>query len=184
MKKIFLVFLVSCAFALNMTIDMQTKTLGNGLKVVVLPDHRSPLAWFQIWYDVGSSDEHNGLTGISHALEHMMFKGTKKHGPGQLTKLVDLNGGSHNAFTSRDYTCYWEKLPSDKLELGFELESDRMKNLVLTEKDFVSEQKVILEERRMRIDDNPISLTNEQFSAALKLATPYQDPVIGWERDI
>ncbi|MBT4804362.1 MAG: insulinase family protein [Legionellales bacterium] len=164
--------------------DISDFTLDNGLRVYVLEDHRTPLAWFQIWYNVGSSDEVNGLTGISHALEHMMFKGTSKYGPGKIWQIVSEDGGMQNAFTSNDYTCYWQQLPANKIETSFDIESDRMQNLVLTEPDFKKERQVILEERRMRTEDNPNGLAYEQFTAALKLATPYQDPVIGWQRDI
>jgi zinc protease len=164
--------------------DISDFSLDNGLRIYVLEDHRTPLAWFQIWYNVGSSDEVNGLTGISHALEHMMFKGTSKYGPGKIDQIISENGGVQNAFTSSDYTCYWQRLPANKIETSFDIESDRMKNLILTEPDFKKERQVILEERRMRTEDNPDGLAYEQFVATLKLATPYQNPVIGWQRDI
>ena len=183
-KLFFLLALSSLASALDLGSHISSKQFDNGLKVFVVEDHRAPLSWFQIWYNVGSSDENTGLTGISHALEHMMFKGTKNNPTGKIVEIVDENGGSQNAFTSRDYTCYWQMFPSDKLELSFQLESDRMQNLVLSEKDFISEKKVILEERKMRVDDNPNGLANEQYMASLALATPYQNPVIGWQRDI
>ena len=183
-KTLLLLMLTASVFSFGDDKNITSKELSNGLKVYVIEDHRAPLAWFQIWYNVGSSDEHVGLTGISHALEHMMFKGTPNYPAGKIIKIVDENGGSQNAFTSRDYTCYWQKFPVSKLNLSFEIESDRMKNLILTEKDFINEKKVILEERRMRIDDNPEGIAFEQFMATLALATPYQNPVIGWQRDI
>ena len=176
---------MSNAFAMDLDDKhISSKKLDNGLRVYVIEDNRAPLSWFQIWYNVGSSDEDPGLTGISHALEHMMFKGTPKYPSGKIIGLVDENGGSQNAFTSRDYTCYWQKFPKNKLELSFEIESDRMQNLILKENDFIAEKAVILEERRMRIEDNPNSLAYEQFMATLAVATPYQNPVIGWQRDI
>ena len=186
MRKIFLLlFIVSNVFAIDLDDKhITSKKLDNGLSIYVIEDKRAPLSWFQIWYNVGSSDEDSGMTGISHALEHMMFKGTPKYPSGKIVGIVDENGGSQNAFTSRDYTCYWQKFPTNKLELSFEIESDRMQNLVLQEKDFIAEKAVILEERRMRTDDNPNSLAYEQFMATLAVATPYQNPVIGWQRDI
>ena len=149
-----------------------------------MPDHRAPLAWFQIWYKVGSSDETLGKTGLAHALEHMMFKGTDKYPKGKIWELVSGNGGSQNAFTSYDYTCYWQQWPKDKLELSFDIESDRMQNLNFSAAEFQKEQQVILEERRMRTEDSPTGLAYEQFMAAANIATNYQNPVIGWARDI
>ena len=159
-------------------------TLDNGLALYVVEDHRTPLAWFQIWYKVGSSDETTGLTGIAHALEHMMFKGTDKYKDGAIWRLVKEHGGIQNAFTSRDYTCYWQRFPSDQIALSFDIESDRMQHLQVNREAFKKEQQVITEERRMRVEDNPFALANEQFAAALMVATPYQHPVIGWQRDI
>lgn len=164
--------------------DIKHFILKNGISLYVISDHRTPLAWFQIWYNVGSADETNGITGISHALEHMMFKGTQKYTDGSIAKIVSDNGGEQNAFTSRDYTCYWQRFPTDKIELSFDIESDRMQNLILRDDDFDKEKQVILEERKMRVDNNPDMLNYEQFAAAMFLAAPYQEPVIGWQRDI
>jgi zinc protease len=182
---IFLVLLLSTKLFAQTTVDNITQhTLKNGLQVVVLPDHRAPLAWFQIWYKVGSSDETLGKTGIAHALEHMMFKGTTKYPKGKIWELVSGNGGSQNAFTSYDYTCYWQQWPKDKLELSFDIESDRMQNLIFSTDEFKKERQVILEERRMRTEDSPQGLAYEQFMAAANQASNYQNPVIGWARDI
>lgn len=181
---LFLLVLISTQLFAQTTDNITTKTLKNGLQVVVVTDHRAPLAWFQIWYKVGSSDETLGKTGLAHALEHMMFKGTTKYPKGKIWEIVSGNGGSQNAFTSYDYTCYWQMWPKDKIELSFDIESDRMKNLTFSAEEFAKERQVILEERRMRTEDSPRGLAYEQFMAAANLATNYQNPVIGWERDI
>jgi zinc protease len=118
----------------------------------------------QVWYRVGASYEHDGITGISHVLEHMMFKGTKNHAPGEFSRIISENGGSQNAFTSDDYTAYYQKLEKSRLPVSFELEADRMRNLELTDEEFQKEIKVVMEERRMRTDDKPTSYTYEQFS--------------------
>lgn len=184
-KLILLVLLLSTKLLAQTTTNNITEhKLKNGLQVIVMPDHKAPLAWFQIWYKVGSSDETLGKTGIAHALEHMMFKGTTKHPKGKIWELISGNGGSQNAFTSNDYTCYWQQLPKDKIELSFDIESDRMQNLTFSSAEFKKEQQVILEERRMRTDDSPRGLAYEQFMAAANLASNYQNPVIGWARDI
>lgn len=180
----FLGLLVTAGYAESAANPTSHYTLDNGLQLYVVEDHRAPLAWFQIWYKVGSSDEKTGLTGIAHALEHMMFKGTDKYQDGAIWRLVKENGGVQNAFTSRDYTCYWQRFPTDKIALSFDIESDRMQHLTVHSQAFEKEQQVITEERRMRVEDNPFALANEQFSAALMVATPYQHPIIGWQRDI
>jgi len=159
-------------------------TLDNGLKLIVKEDHRAPVVVSQIWYRVGSSYEYNGLTGVSHQLEHMMFKGTKTHGPNVFSQRIARLGGKENAFTGRDYTAYFQRLEKRHLAVSFELESDRMKNLLLDEQEFIKERKVITEERRMRTDDKPTSLTYEQFAATAFMNSPYHHPVIGWMEDI
>lgn len=159
-------------------------TLDNGLKVIVKEDHRAPVAVSMIWYDVGSSDEPGGITGVSHALEHIMFKGTEQYPLGVFSKTIASLGGQENAFTSHDYTAYFEKIAADKLETSFKLEADRMQNLLLDPQEFKREIKVIQEERRMRTDDNPQGLTFERFLATAHLAAPYQHPVIGWMSDL
>ncbi|MGE5241429.1 MAG: M16 family metallopeptidase, partial [Bacteroidota bacterium] len=133
----------------------QETTLANGLRVVVKEDHRSPVVVSQVWYKVGSQDEPKGLTGISHVLEHMMFKGTAKHGPNEFSRIIAENGGRENAFTSYDYTAYFQMLEKSRLAVAFELEADRMHNLTLAEPEFRKEIKVVMEERRLRTDDQP-----------------------------
>ncbi|MCP0914590.1 MULTISPECIES: M16 family metallopeptidase [Legionella] len=162
----------------------QQFTLDNGLKVVVKEDHRAPVAVAMIWYNVGSADEPGGITGISHALEHLMFKGTEKFPLGVFSKTIAALGGQENAFTNNDYTAYFEKIATPHLKTSFELEADRMQNLLLDKEEFGKEIKVIQEERRLRTDDNPQALTFERFMAAAHLASPYHHPVIGWMSDL
>ncbi len=158
--------------------------LKNGLKLIVKEDHRAPVVVSMVWYKVGGAYEPLGLTGISHVLEHMMFKGTNKYGPGVVTRMVAENGGQENAFTSSDYTAYYQELSADKLPLSFKIESDRMHNLSLTEKEYSKEIKVVMEERYMRVDDSPQGLTFERFKAGAFVANPYHNPVIGWQEDL
>ena len=158
--------------------------LDNGLKLIVQEDHRAHVAVVQIWYRVGSSYEHDGITGVSHALEHMMFKGTKRLGPGKFSAMVAAHGGRQNAFTSADYTAYYEEWSADNVELSFDLEADRMRNLVIDDAEFKKEINVVLEERRLRTDDSPESLAMEAAQAVAYLTSPYRYPVIGWEADI
>jgi zinc protease len=143
------------------------RTLANGLKVIIKEDHRAPVVVQQVWYKVGSMDESTGTTGVAHALEHMMFKGTKTVPAGEFSKRIAAAGGSENAFTSTDYTAYFQQLDVSKLPLAMQLESDRMHNLNLTEKEFGKEIKVVMEERRMRTDDDPQSLMNEILMATI-----------------
>ena len=158
--------------------------LDNGLKVIVKEDHRAPVVISQVWYKVGSSYEHNGITGVSHVLEHMMFKGTEKHAPGEFSRIISENGGSENAFTGRDYTAYFQQLEKSRLEVSFEMESDRMRNLKLRDEEFAKEVRVVMEERRLRTEDNPQSLTYEQFASTAFVNNPYSNPVIGWMNDL
>ncbi len=158
--------------------------LDNGMKILVKQDKRAPVAVIQVWYKIGTSYEHEGITGLSHALEHMMFKGTKKHKSGEFEKLVSAIGARNNAFTSQDYTAYYEVLASDKLEAAMEIEADRMRNLVFDPEEFKKEIEVVKEERRWRTDDKPSSLTREQFNAVAFLNSPYRAPVIGWMVDL
>jgi zinc protease len=159
-------------------------TLDNGLKILVRQDSRAPIAVLQLWYRVGTSYEHEGITGLSHALEHMMFKGTKNRASGEFENILAVNGATNNAFTSQDYTAYYEVLANDRLEVAMELEADRMSNLVLDGKEFAKEIEVVKEERRWRTDDKPTSLTREQFNATAFLNSPYRSPVIGWMVDL
>jgi zinc protease len=158
--------------------------LDNGLELIVQEDHRAPVAVVQIWYRVGSSYEHDGITGVSHALEHMMFKRTKTLGTGEFSEIVAAKGGRENAFTSTDYTAYFQQWSADNVELSFELEAERMHNLVIEDDEFAKEINVVLEERRLRTDDNPQSLAIETSRAAAFQTSPYRYPVIGWEADI
>jgi len=152
--------------------------------VVLKEEHKAPVISFQVWYKVGSRNEQIGRTGLSHMLEHMMFKGTARHGVGEYSRIVARNGGTENAFTSRDYTAYFANWSPEHLPLSVELESDRMANLALDPKQFTLEREVVREERRMRTDDNPIMATVEQMYAAAYMAHPYGIPVIGWMTDI
>ena len=160
------------------------RQLGNGLRILVKPDHRAPILTSQIWYRIGSSYEHSGITGISHLLEHMMFQGTETHPPGDYSRIVAENGGEENAFTGRDYTAYYQNLASDRLEISFALEADRMRHLTLGQGEFTKELEVVKEERRMRTDDDPQSLTEERFMAAAFDVSTYHHPVIGWPGDL
>jgi len=158
--------------------------LDNGLKLIVSEDHRAPIAVVQIWYKIGSSFEYDGITGVSHALEHMMFKGTEKVPPGKFSEIVSAHGGNENAFTSTDYTAYFQTWSADNVELSFQLEADRMRNLLLAESEFKNEIRVVLEERRLRTDDNPRALLGETARAVAYQTSPYRQPVIGWAADL
>ena len=160
------------------------RTLSNGLKVIVKEDHRAPVVVQQIWYKAGSMDEKTGTTGIAHVLEHMMFKGTHKVPAGEFSKRIAAAGGRENAFTSRDYTAYFQTLHKSRLPLAMQLESDRMRNLILTATEFNKEIKVVMEERRMRTDDEPHSLMYEIMTATVYQEHPYHNPVIGWMSDL
>ncbi len=158
--------------------------LDNGLKVLIMPDHRSPTLVTMVWYKVGSSYELPGATGLSHLLEHMMFKGTKTLAPGAFSQKIAAAGGSENAFTSLDFTAYFQQLPKDQLALSFQLEADRMANLEFTDADFLPERAVVENERRDRTDNNPQGILIEQFNAAAYATSPYRHPVIGWMPDL
>ena len=158
--------------------------LPNGLKVILLENHKAPLVTFQVWYRVGSRNEAWGKTGLSHMLEHMMFKGTEKVGPEEFSRIIQENGGNDNAFTSSDYTAYFENLNADRVQVSIDLESDRMQNLLLRDQDFRTERMVVMEERRLRTDDNPQAVLAEQVMAAAFELQPYHWPIIGWMEDI
>ena len=158
--------------------------LDNGLKILVQEDHRAPAVVSQVWYKVGASNEYGGITGISHMLEHMMFKGTQKHPPGEFSRIIAANGGRENAFTGQDYTAYFQNLEKSRLPISFELEADRMRNLKLIEGEFVKEHQVVLEERRLRTDDQPRSKMQEHFESVAYSNSPYQNPVVGWPDDV
>ena len=172
------------AISFGQDLKVTEKLLPNGLKVLLKEEHKAPVVTFQIWYKVGARNEKLGTTGMSHLLEHMMFKGSKKYGPKQFSQVVQRNGGNDNAFTGKDYTAYFENFASDRIAISLDLESDRMQNLLLDPKEFLSERDVVKEERRMRTDDDPTNTMVEQMTAAAFIAHPYQWPVIGWMADI
>lgn len=158
--------------------------LDNGMKLLVRENHRAPIVVSQIWYKIGASYEHIGITGVSHVLEHMMFKGTAKYPAGEFSRIIAENGGSENAFTGRDYTSYFQQLEKSRLPIAFELEADRMRNLQIPADEFAKEVKVVMEERRMRTEDDPGAMTSERFMAAAFEVNPYHNPVIGWMDDL
>ena len=160
------------------------KTLANGLRVIVQEDRRAPTAVHMVWYRAGSMDEVDGTSGVAHVLEHMMFKGTKALKPGEFNKRVAAAGGRDNAFTSLDYTAYFQQVPAKRLGEMMALEADRMANLVLDAKEFGQEIKVVMEERRLRTEDNPQALVYEKQMAAAFQAHPYRRPIIGWMNDL
>ncbi len=164
--------------------EIREHFLPNGLRIVTVENHKSPVVTFQVWYRVGSRNEVTGKTGISHLLEHMMFKGTSKYGKGEYSGIVARNGGNENAFTSQDYTAYFQNISSDRLEIPLELESDRMVNLLIDPAEFMLERDVVKEERRLRTEDDPVSsLVEELYASAFKIH-PYHSPVIGWMTDL
>ncbi len=175
--------LASSQYSLANSVVKEFK-LENGLKIIVQEDHRAPVVVSQVWYRAGALDEVNGKTGVAHVLEHMMFKGTKLHAPGKFSRMVAAAGGRENAFTGMDYTCYYQQLEKSNLPLSFELEADRMANLVITDEEFAKEIKVVMEERRWRTEDKPQSKVNEQFQAAAYTAHPYSRPIVGWMDDL
>ncbi|CAA7627583.1 pitrilysin family protein [Magnetospirillum sp. SS-4] len=164
--------------------DPETFTLANGMQVVVIPNHRVPIVSHMVWYKVGAADEMPGKSGLAHLLEHLMFKGTPSVPPGEFSKIVARNGGRDNAFTSSDYTAYFQNIAVDKLEMVMRMEADRMRNLILDEDNFRTERSVVQEERRSRTDNNPAALLAEQMEAALYLNSPYGRPIIGWADEI
>ena len=183
--------LSSCAYQNTRTTTVGTTEgsvashqLDNGLKILVLENHRTPVVVSQIWYKVGSSYEHDGITGLSHVMEHMMFKGTSNHPAGEFSEIVAANGGKENAFTGKDYTAYFQRIASDRLELCMRLEADRMRNLLMDESEFLKELEVVKEERRLRTEDKPTSLTYERFNTVAYTNNPYRQPIIGWMQDL
>jgi zinc protease len=182
--KSFLILLLMMPLTAFANAAIQEFKLDNGLKLIVQEDHRSPVVVSQVWYRAGSLDEVNGKTGVAHVLEHMMFKGTKQVKSGQFSRLIAAAGGKENAFTSTDYTCYFQQLEKSHLPLSFKLEADRMANLQLTDEEFAKEIKVVMEERRWRTDDKPQSKVNEAFQGVVYRAHPYSRPVIGFMNDL
>ncbi len=184
MRVVLIMVLLLCSQLLLARGAVHEYQLDNGMKLIVKEDHRAPVVVSQVWYRVGASYEHDGITGISHVLEHMMFKGTKNHDAGEFSRIIAENGGRENAFTSRDYTAYFQRLEKGRLPVSFELEADRMRNLQLDEAEFAKERKVVMEERRLRTEDKPTSLTYEQFQAAAFTSSSYRNPTIGWMDDL
>ena len=164
--------------------DTHEFQLSNGLKLIVREDHRAPTVAHMVWYRAGSMDEINGRTGVAHVLEHMMFKGTDKVKAGEFSRLVAAVGGRENAFTSRDYTAYFQQVEKSKLDEVIKLEADRMSNLNFDDAEFLKEIQVVMEERRLRTEDNPSSLLNESLMATAYMSSPYRHPVVGWMNDL
>src|SRR5438128_7185828 len=159
-------------------------TLDNGLRVLVLEDHRNPIVTVQTWYRVGSRNEVPGKTGLAHFLEHLMFKGTPTHGKGQFARVVEQNGGQDNAFTSHDVTSYYVNIAADRVDMVLALEADRMRHLLLDPKEIESERQVVMEERRTRTEDDPDGFLGEEVASIAFKAHPYGFPIIGWTADI
>ncbi len=180
------VLAVFAAFALPATAteNVTTFTLENGLEAVVIEDHRAPVVVHMLWYKAGSADEKPGVSGVAHFLEHLLFKATDNMEAGEFSATVEANGGSDNAFTSFDYTGYFQRVAADRLGLMMQMESDRMRNIKLTEEDILTERDVILEERNQRTDSEPGNLFSEQRIAAQYLNHPYGIPIIGWRHEM
>src|SRR5580698_8314331 len=158
--------------------------LGNGMQVLVIPDHRAPVATQMLWFRVGAVDDPPGLSGMAHFFEHMLFRGTKQVTDDAFSQIIAKNGGETNAFTDHDYTAFYEQIAKDRLPLAMKLEADRLANLDLSDSHVGPERDVVLEERRMRVDNEPQSLMSEQMQAALHLSHPYGRPVIGWQEEV
>lgn len=186
MKLIKTIFATAiCSFPMVGNAEVVTSfNLDNGLQVVVIEDHRAPVVTNMAWYRVGAADETLGKSGIAHFLEHLMFKGTKKLSPGEFSRIVAANGGQENAFTSYDYTGYFQKVSADRLPLMMQLEADRMQNLILSEEEVLPERDVVIEERNSRTENNPGSLLSEQRRAMQYFNHHYGIPVIGWKHEI
>ncbi len=165
-------------------LGVHSKTLKNGLEVYVKVDNRAPVAVSMVWYRAGGVDETSGTTGVAHVLEHMMFQGTQTTAPGEFAKTIAQVGGRSNAFTASDYTGYFQEIHKSNLELALRLEADRMVNLKLDEQEFGKELRVVMEERRQRVDDNPHAVVYERLNAAMYMAHPYRQPVVGWMSDL
>ena len=164
--------------------EVSSFTLDNGMQIVVIEDHRAPVVVQMVWYRIGAADEVSGHSGIAHFLEHLMFQGTDTLAPGEFSATVEAQGGNDNAFTSWDYTAYFQRVAADRLDLMMKMEADRMRNLKLTEEDVTTERDVILEERSQRTDSSPGALLTEQMNAAQYLNHPYGRPVIGWRHEM
>ena len=178
-------FILVCIFVpFTVNADVFETKLSNGMRILVKEDNRAPVVVSQVWYQAGSIDEVNGKTGIAHALEHMMFKGTKSYKPGRFSEIIAAAGGRENAFTGADYTCYFQQLEKSQLPLSIEMEADRMQNLVITDEEFKKEIKVVIEERLWRTDDRPTSKVNELMQSLAFVSHPYGRPIVGWMDDL
>ncbi len=164
--------------------DTHEYQLKNGLRLIVREDRRAPTVVHMVWYRAGSMDEVNGKTGVAHVLEHMMFKGTKKVKSGEFSRMVAAVGGRENAFTARDFTGYFQQIEKSKLADVMRLEADRMANLQFSDEEFQRELQVVMEERRLRTEDNPTSLMREMLMATAFVSSPYRHPIIGWMNDL
>jgi len=184
MTRLLAAFLALLALPALAAEKVTTFTLDNGMDVVVIEDHRAPVVVHMVWYRTGAADEPAGQSGIAHFLEHLMFKGTDDYGPGEMSDIIAANGGSDNAFTSWDYTAYFQRIAADRLDLMMRMEADRMTDLVLSPADIRTERDVILEERNQRVDNNPNALMREQMRAAQYLNHPYGVPIIGWRHEM
>ena len=181
---LFLLFAQLSWAASSDSADTHEFMLSNGLKLIVREDHRAPTVAHMVWYRAGSMDEVNGKTGVAHVLEHMMFKGTHQVKAGEFSRLVAAVGGRENAFTSRDYTAYFQQVEKSKLDEVIKLEADRMSNLNFDDAEFLKEIQVVMEERRLRTEDNPSSLLSESLMATAYMSSPYRHPVVGWMNDL
>ena len=184
MRKKILLLLLSCMPLLPVYAKTVEHQLENGMKVIIREDNRAPVVVSQVWYRIGSTYEYDGITGVSHVLEHMMFKGTENLKSGEFSEIIAANGGNDNAFTSRDYTTYFQRISSDRLELCLQLEADRMRNVIFKPGEFKKELAVVKEERRWRVDNRPKSKLFEQFFATAFLSSPIRIPTIGWMDDL
>lgn len=178
------VLLLTLLFPAMVAASIVEHRLDNGLKVITYTDRASPVSTFQVWYRVGGIDEPEGKSGISHLLEHLMFRGSKNYPGNVFSKIIQANGGVDNAFTTKDYTVYFQRLSPEKLEISINLESDRMANLLLSKEDFELEKKIVLEERRQRYEDDPENLIFEEVIGTAFKNHPYRRPVIGWTEEI
>lgn len=179
-----LISLAIAAPAAHAAVNAQEFRLANGLRIIVQEDKRAPTVTHMIWYRVGSMDEQSGTTGVAHVLEHMMFKGTQKLKPGDFSAKVAALGGRDNAFTGKDYTAYHQQIEKSHLAEVMALEADRMQNLTMDKNEFAKEIKVVMEERRLRTDDQPIAKVYEALNATAFVASPYHNPVVGWMDDL
>ncbi len=183
MRRLFLGFIFWATAGMAFAAEVTDFTLDNGMQVVVIEDHRAPVVVHMVWYKAGAADEPPGKSGIAHYLEHLLFKGTDTLAPGEFSSTVAMNGGTDNAFTSWDYTGYHQRVAADRLELMMRMESDRMRNLRLSDRDILTERDVIIEERNQRTENDPGALFGEQRRAAQYLNHPYGIPIIGWKHE-